>query len=137
MKHSKVLKSYLILSGLLLTFIGGAQLLFPVEMKVGSGIDIAGNISVLNDTRAANALILVLALLTLAGDFIKRLTSTASLVSFLIFLSMGLGRVISIFLDGKPVEGLLGATVLEFVLGITGAAIYVISQEKKQVQVSF
>ena len=122
---------------MLLTFIGGAQLLFPVEMKVGSGIDIAGNISVLNDTRAANALILVLALLTLAGDFIKRLTSTASLVSFLIFLSMGLGRVISIFLDGKPVEGLLGATVLEFVLGITGAAIYVISQEKKQVQVSF
>jgi len=122
---------------LLLTFIGGAQLLFPVEMKAGSGIDIAGNISVLNDTRAANALILVLALLTLAGAFIKRLTSTASLVSFLIFLSMGLGRVISIFLDGKPVEGLLGATVLEFVLGITGAAIYVISQEKKQVQVSF
>ncbi len=137
MKNSKVLRSYLILSGLLLSFIGGAQLLFPVAMKAGSGIDIAGQISVINDIRAANALLLSMALLILSGAFVKKLTSTASLVSFLVFLSMGLGRVISLLQDGKPVEGLLGATALEFVLGITGVALYVLFQDKKQAELSF
>ena len=33
MKNSKVLKTYLIISGVLLTFIGGATLVIPVDMK--------------------------------------------------------------------------------------------------------
>ncbi|MEM6802040.1 MAG: DUF4345 domain-containing protein [Bacteroidota bacterium] len=124
MKNSKVLTAFLILSGLLLTFIGGSTLLMPVEMKAGAGIDIAGNISVLNDTRAAAALIFSTAILSLLGAFKPQLRFSASLASPLLFLSLGSGRLLSILLDGMPVEGLLGASILEFVLGITGAILF-------------
>lgn len=130
MKNSKVLKAFLIISGLLLIFIGGAQLLFPVEMKAGSGINIAENISVINDVRASSALILTIAILTILGAFVKKLTFSSSLVSFLLFLSLGVGRVISLLLDGMPVDGLVGATVLEFILGITGAILFTLYQKK-------
>lgn len=130
MRKSNVLKAYLVVSGLLLTFIGGATLAMPVAMKGGSGIEIAGNISVINDVRAASALLLVLALLTITGAFKSKLTFTSSLVSSLLFLSLGLGRVISIVLDGQPVDGLVKATGLELVLGIIGAVLFKIFQSK-------
>ncbi|MEM9527382.1 MAG: DUF4345 domain-containing protein [Bacteroidota bacterium] len=132
MKKSSVLKVFLIITGLLLTFIGGAQLLLPVVMKAESGIDIAGNISVINDVRAANSLILALALLIISGAFVERLTFTSSLVAPLLFLAMGIGRVISLLVDGQPVDGLLGATILELVLGAVGVSLFFLFQREKQ-----
>ncbi|MEM9326871.1 MAG: DUF4345 domain-containing protein [Bacteroidota bacterium] len=131
MRKSKALKAYLIISGLLLTFIGGATLVAPVAMKGGSGIDIAGNISVINDVRAASALLLTLALLTVSGAFVKRLTFTSSLIAPVLFLSMGIGRSLSLLLDGMPVEGLVNATVLELVLGTIGVFLFARFQERK------
>lgn len=130
MKNSKVLTAFLIVAGLLLAFIGGSTLLMPVEMKAGAGIDLAGNISVLNDTRASAALLFAVAILTFLGAFRENLKFTSTLVSSLLFLSLGVGRLLSILLDGMPVEGLLGATVLEFVLGITGAILFTTFRNK-------
>lgn len=124
MQSSKVLNTYLVIASLILTFVGGSQLLFPVAMKAGSGIDIAGSISVINDVRAANALILALALLIFSGVFRKDLTYTSTLVAPLLFLSMGLGRVMSLLVDGQPVTGLLGATGLETILGLVGLFLF-------------
>lgn len=131
MKDSKALKAFLIISGLLLTFIGGATLFIPVEMKTGAGIDIAGNISVINDVRASSALILGIALLTLLGVFQKGLTFTSTLAATLLFLSLGVGRLISILIDGMPVDGLVKATGLEFVLGIAGMILFIVFKEKQ------
>ncbi|MEL6675421.1 MAG: DUF4345 domain-containing protein [Bacteroidota bacterium] len=131
MKDSKVLKAYLIVAGLLLAFIGGATLLMPVALKTGSGIDIAGNINVINDVRASSALLFSLAVVMLTGAFSPKLTYTASLLSAVLFLALGTGRVVSILADGMPVEGLIGATGLEFVLGIVGAILFIRFQEKK------
>ncbi|MDY8137345.1 DUF4345 domain-containing protein [Aquimarina sp. 2201CG5-10] len=131
MKNSKVLKTYLVISGLLLSFIGGTTLFIPIKMKGSAGIDIAGNISVINDVRAFSTLILAIAILTLLGAFLKKLTYTSSLVSFLLFLSLGIGRVISILIDGMPVGGLVKATALELVLGTIGAILFLTYQRKK------
>lgn len=130
MKNSKTLKIYLVISGLLLTFIGGATLLMPVEMKASAGIDISGNISVLNDIRAMSALLLGIALISLTGALSKKLSYTAALMSTLTFLTLGIGRAISIFSDGDPVDGLVKATILEFVLGIIGAILFITQQNK-------
>ena len=130
MKNSKVLKGFLILSGLLLTFIGGATLFMPVAMKASAGINIAGNISVINDTRASSALFLAVALLIISGAFSRKLTFTASLISFIFFLSVGTGRIISLVADGMPVDGLVKATGLELVLGIIGAILFKVYQDK-------
>ncbi|NER15397.1 DUF4345 domain-containing protein [Leptobacterium flavescens] len=130
MRNSKVLKTFLVVSGLLLTFIGSATLFMPVEMKGGSGIDITGNISVINDVRASSALFLAIAVLTILGAFLKKLTYTSSLVSSLLFLSLGVGRLISILVDGMPVDGLVKATGLEFILGITGAILFAVYRDR-------
>lgn len=131
MKNSKVVKIFLVLSGLLLTVIGGATLFMPVEMKANEGIDISGNVNVLNDLRASAALILTLALFTISGAFVKRITYAASLVSALLFLSLGVGRLISILVDGMPVDGMVKATGLEFILGTVGIILFAIYREKK------
>lgn len=130
MKNSNLLKTFLVISGLLLTFIGGATLLIPATMKADAGIDISGNINMLNDTRAFSALLLFFAILIVSGAFVKKLTYTATVVSFLLFLSIGIGRLISILLDGMPSDGLTKATVLEFVLGILGLILFNLYRKK-------
>lgn len=130
MKNSKVLKAYLIVSGLLLTFIGGATLIKPVFMKGNAGIDVAGQISVINDIRASGAFILAIAILSLLGAFIKRLTYTSVVALFTLFIALGIGRLMSILIDGMPVEGLVHATLLEFVLGIMGAILFGVYKDK-------
>ena len=130
MKDSKVLKAFLIFSGLLLTFIGGATLFMPVAIKASSGVDLAGNVSVLNDIRASAALILGLAILIISGAFVRKITYTSSLISFLVFLSLGIGRIISILSDGMPVDPIVKATGLEMVLGVLGLVLFMRNREK-------
>ncbi len=132
MKNSKVLNGYLVVAGLLLSFIGGATLLAPVAMKASAGIDVSGNISVLNDVRAASALILSTALISILGAFKSRLRFTSTLMVSVLFLSLGAGRLVSIIADGMPVDGLVKATGLEFVLGIIGAVLLIMNKEKNQ-----
>ena len=124
MNTPKSLKIYLILSGLLLSFIGGATLLFPVMMKGSAGIDIANNVSVINDIRAGSALILAVAIISLVGAFSKSMRYTAAVMSFVLFLALGIGRLLSILQDGMPVDGLVKATILEFVLGLVGLLLF-------------
>jgi len=134
MKNSKLLKAYLILAGALLMFIGGATLFAPLAMKGGAGIDLEGNISVLNDVRAASALLLSLGLISFLGAIIKRLIYTSSLISFITLLALGLGRIISLVSDGMPVDGLVKATGLEMILGLLGAAFFLVFKQKHNQQ---
>ncbi|MEM7102881.1 MAG: DUF4345 domain-containing protein [Bacteroidota bacterium] len=124
MKNRKVLKIYLIIAGLLLTLIGGATLFLPVDIKAAAGIDLAGNASLLNDFRASAAMILAFGILIFSGALVKSIRFTAVLLSAVVFLSLGLGRLLSILLDGMPVQDMVMATGLEFVLGITGAILF-------------
>lgn len=130
MKKSAILKTYQIVSGALLGFIGSATLLAPIKMKGGAGIDIVGNISVINDVRAASALLLAIGVITLLGPFSRRLAFTSTITSSITFLSLALGRIISILVDGTPVNGLMKATGLELVLGAIGLTLFIVYREK-------
>lgn len=131
MKNSIGLKIYLIISGLLLTVIGGSTLLMPVKMKATENIDIAGDISALNDVRAFSALLLATALLSLVGAFNKQLKYTSAFIMPLLFIALGVGRLISIVADGIPAEGMVMATVLEFVLGFIGLILFRVNRHNK------
>lgn len=130
MKNSKAVKIYLVISGLLLTFVGGATLLMPVELKASAGMELAGDINALNDVRGFSALLLGFAMLALFGAFAKHLTYTSTLTSTLLFLTLAIGRVISFIVDGIPVEGLVKATVLEVIFGLAGAILFGIYRNK-------
>lgn len=131
MKNVKILKVYLIISGLLLTVIGSLTSFNPVEIKAGEGIEIAGNASALNDVRAFGMLLLATAAWNMIGAFKAQLRKSAIISSFVLFLSLGLGRVLSIVLDGMPSDGMVKATGLEIILGLAGVILFFIYREKQ------
>ncbi|MEM7186224.1 MAG: DUF4345 domain-containing protein [Bacteroidota bacterium] len=131
MNKSKILKIYLFLSGLILTAVGGLTTFNPINVKANEGIEIAGNASALNDVRSFGMLLLATALLSFLGSFRSSIRKTASIITFLLFLSLGLGRLLSIILDGMPSDGIVKATGLEFILGFAGLALFLIHQKKQ------
>jgi len=132
MKNSKVLKSILILSGLIAAGVGAAILFSPVAFYASYGIELGSDVSLLNETRAPAGALLAIGILIMSGAFVDRLVFTATVVSSLLFLSYGLSRVISIAIDGMPVEGLVQAAVLEIVMGLACVFAFVKYREKQQ-----
>jgi hypothetical protein len=120
MKNSKVLKTILFFSGLLLTVVGAAILFAPVASSARNGIELGSNISLLNDVRASGGVVLGSGVLILLGAFMARLTFTSTVVSIVIYLSYGISRILSIVMDGMPVEGLVRATIVEILIGLVG-----------------
>ncbi|MFT5844438.1 MAG: hypothetical protein ACI8QW_000298 [Saprospiraceae bacterium] len=109
MKNSKVLKGFLIISGLLLIFVGGSILFNPVGFTAKNGIDLGGNISLLNDVRSSGSLFLLIGVFILLGSFIQKLIYTSSFLVIIGYLGVGFGRVVSILSDGMPADGLIKA----------------------------
>jgi len=118
MKNSKILKTILFISGLIAAGIGGAVLFMPIAFNATSGIDLAGNISLLSEIRASGGLLLASGILIMSGAFVAKLAFTATVVSVLLYLSYGLSRILSMALDGMPAEGLVQATILEIIIGL-------------------
>jgi uncharacterized membrane protein HdeD (DUF308 family) len=131
MKNSKILKTILILSGLIASLIGAAILFAPVAFYATYDIELGKNLSLLNEIRAPGGALLASGILIISGAFVNKLTFTATVVSTLLYLSYGLSRVMSIAIDGMPVEGLVQAAVLEIVIGM--ACIFaLVNYQKKQ-----
>lgn len=130
MKNSKVVKVYLILAGLLLTFVGASILFTPVEFTAKNGIDLGGNVSLLNDIRSSGGLYLAMGVTIILGGFVSRLVFISTLTSIITYLAVGAGRAMSIVLEGMPAEGLVKATIAEFVVGLIGVFIFIKYQEK-------
>lgn len=124
MNTTKILKIYLIVSGLILTAIGSLTSFNLINIKANEGINIAGNPSALNDVRSFGVLLLATAILLFLGSFKRSLTKSANIAAFLLFLALGLGRLLSIFLDGMPSEGMVKATGLEIILGLVGLVLF-------------
>jgi len=125
MKNSKVFKIILIISGLIASGIGAAILFSPVDFYATYGIELGDNLNLLNEIRAPGAALLTSGILIMSGAFIDKLTFTAVVVSTLLFLSYGLSRVMSIAIDGMPIEGLVQAAALEIIIGLACAFVLI------------
>jgi hypothetical protein len=118
MKNSKVLKTILIISGLIATGIGGAILFTPVAFQASAGIDLGGNISLLSEIRRLGGALLASGILIMLGAFVAKLTFTSTVISIMIYLSYGISRILSMAIDGMPAEVLVMATVVEIIIGL-------------------
>lgn len=118
MKNSKVLTAILIMAGLVAAVIGAEILFMPRVFYTGYGVELGGNLSLLNEMKASGGVLLASGILIMAGAFIIKLRFTATLVSTLIYLSYGLSRVMSIGIDGMPDGGLIQAAFMEIMLGL-------------------
>lgn len=132
MKNSKMLKTILIVSGLIASGVGSVILFSPVAFYATYGIELGGNFSLLNEIRAPGGALLASGILIFSGAFVNRLAFTAVIVSALLYMSYGLSRVLSMAIDGMPAEGLVQAAVLEIVTGLACIFALVIYREKQK-----
>jgi len=117
MKNAKLLKTLLMICGLIASGIGVTILFFPSALYATYGVELGDNVSLLNEIRAPGGVLLVSGLFIISGAFVDKLVFTSVVVSTLIYLSYGLSRLISIAIDGVPVEALVQAAMLEMVIG--------------------
>ena len=120
MKRSKALTTLLLVSGLIATGIGAATLFAPVAFLGTSSIDLGGQVNLLSEVRAPGGALLASGLLILLGIYARQFTFTSTVISVLMFLSYGIGRILSMAVDGMPAQEIAAATVLEMVIGVGG-----------------
>ncbi len=129
MKISKSVKALLLLSGAIGAGIGAAILLIPVAFHATTGIELGGNISLLNEVRAPGGALLALGVLVMLGAFASRLTFTSLVVASLLYLSYGAARVLSMVVDGMPASELVLVAGLEIVIGL--ACVFALLKHQK------
>ncbi|MEM9272060.1 MAG: DUF4345 domain-containing protein [Cyanobacteria bacterium P01_F01_bin.143] len=118
MEKSKFTQIVLLISGLIAIAVGGVIQISPVDFYATNNIDIVGNVNLLNEIRASSGALLAYGIFILTGAFIDQLRFTAIILSTLLFLSYGLSRFASVVIDGMPVDSLIGAGVIEILVGL-------------------
>ncbi|MEO0651293.1 MAG: DUF4345 domain-containing protein [Planctomycetota bacterium] len=121
MQFTKTRRILLALAGLCAAYIGLSILLAPAAFHASNGIELALDPNLLSEVRAPGAALMTLGLLILLGAFVRALTLTSTVIAAAVYLSYGLGRLVSFGFDGLPGSGLIGATVIELVLGLACA----------------
>lgn len=118
MEKIKFIRIALFLFGIIATGIGGALLFFPVSFEASAGIVLDKNISLLSEIRAYGGMIVSGGIIVLLGGFFEKLLRLSSGVSSLFYLSLGLSRIVSLFIDGIPSEALVIACIAEIIIGL-------------------
>jgi hypothetical protein len=124
MKNSKVVKGYLGLAGLMFLMIGVMILFNLFESKMNQGVDIGTEINMLNDVRGLGGLFIRLGITVLAGIFLSRLRFTSIILAIVVMLSFGVGRTVSVMMDGIPADGLVKTMMAEFAIALIGLVIF-------------
>lgn len=114
---SPLLRGFLGLSGLIAATLGVLILLSPIPFYAGYGIDLTGQVDLLNEMRSHGLSLIGIGGFIAAGAVLSRLATAALAVSALFYLSYGLSRLVSLVLDGPPGQALLLSTAFELAVG--------------------
>ncbi|MEM1246492.1 MAG: DUF4345 domain-containing protein [Acidobacteriota bacterium] len=112
--------AFLLVSGLLLLFIGSSLLLAPHSFHAGNGIVLGDDPSLLSEVRAPGGLLAASGLLLLWSSFRASLRPQALQLAVLVYGSFGLARVVAVAVDGLPAPGLVGAAAMELAVAALG-----------------
>jgi len=111
----------LTLSGGIATAIGLAILLVPATMFAGNAIVLNAGADLFSEARAPGALLITLGGFILLTVFRPKLRSAGLSVSAAVYLSYGMGRLLSLYVDGHPGDALIQAMAIELCLGAAAA----------------
>lgn len=129
MTTTLIKKAILLVAGLTAAAIGTAILFFPAAFYATYGIDVGGNVSLLNELKAPGVALVASGIFIATGAVVARLAPLSAFVAAFLYLSFGLSRLISMVLDGLPADGLVQAVGIELVLGM--ACIWVVAQQRR------
>ncbi len=108
----------LLVAGLTAAAIGATIAIAPTFFMAGYGIVLGPEAAQLSETRAAGAGLLAMAGFMLAGLVRPALARLSLAIAAAVYLAYGAGRLLSLWLDGDPGQGLLVAALIEFGVGL-------------------
>jgi len=117
MKESRVFKVILIVLALTLVVFGGWRLVDPIGFYAFSGLGLSDDAGLLSEVRGAGGIIMVSGLVVGLGAFRHAWSRTSVVLAAAVFLSIGLGRLMGIALDGPPGAEVIQGMAIELVFG--------------------
>jgi hypothetical protein len=116
MKQSMAFKVILIVLSLILLIFGGWRLLDPAGFLTFSGLEMSYEAGYLSELRGAGGIMLVAGLVVGLGALQPTWSRTSTLLAVILFLPLGLGRLVGLALDGSPGAGVTQGMTIELVL---------------------
>jgi hypothetical protein len=116
-KESRVFKVILIVLALTLVIFGGWRLVNPIGFYAFSGLELSDDAGLLSEVRGAGGIIMVSGLVVGRGAFRHAWSRTSVVLAALVFLSLGLARLLGIALDGSPGAEVIQGMAIELVFG--------------------
>lgn len=113
-----VAKTSLGLAGVVAGFIGASILAAPQAFFAGNGVALSSNPSLMSEIRAPGGLLLIAGVYLLHQAFVARQLRSALQVGAAVFGAYGMGRLLSVVLDGVPSTSLIAATAVELAMAI-------------------
>ena len=114
---SYTIRMMLFLCGLIASGIAATILFAPDAFYASYGIEVGSNATLANEMKAPAGALFVAGLLMFAGVFRSRFAVISLVTATAVYLSYGLGRVISIAVDGLPHSGMVSAAGIEILIG--------------------
>ena len=118
MKESRVFKVILIVLALTLVVFGGWRLVDPIGFYTFSGLGLSDVAGLLSEVRGAGGIIMVSGLVVGLGAFLQAWSRTSVLLAVMVFLPLGLGRLMGLALDGSSGAGVIQGMAIELVFGV-------------------
>lgn len=97
---------------------GGWRLVYPLGFYAFSGLALSNDAGVLSEVKGAGAIIMVSGLVVALGAFRHAWSRTSVVLAAVVFLSLVLGRLTGIVIDGSPGVEVLQGMAIELVLGV-------------------
>jgi hypothetical protein len=117
MNESRVFRAILIVLALVLVVFGGWRLVDPIGFYAFNGLALPDEAGLLSEVRGAGGVIMVLGLVVALGVFRPAWSGTSIVLAAVVFLSLGLGRLLGIAFDGSPGAEVMFGMAIELVLG--------------------
>ena len=121
MNLTRTLRLLLAISSLIAISIGAMILFAPAQFHATHGIELGADPNLLSEVRAPGGALLVLGILMGVGAFVRRFTFASMSIAAAVYSAYGASRLVSLGLDGVPEAGLLAATLIELVIGVSCA----------------
>lgn len=127
-KLAKTQTTLLTVSGALLIFIGTSTIVSPADFFGANNINAGASLSLLNELKAPAGLLLVAGIFMITAGFMRNKSEVALWLAALIYLSYAGSRSVNMAFDGVPAAGLVFATVIEAIIGLTCLMVWLMTR---------
>lgn len=117
MKESRAFKAILIVLALTLVIFGGWRLVDSIGFYTFSGLELSADAGLFSEVRGAGEIIMASGVVVGMGAFRHAWSRTSVLLAAMVFLSLGLARLLGITLDGFPGAEVIQGMAIELALG--------------------